>query len=105
MRVLLLLSFLSFPFTADFLAQTSGVEIFTNPYLNAGGMGILGFLLYKQIQFHNKTVSTVADSNKEGLIALAKELHGLRSDLRVDLQENRRLLTMTLGFGPKKEEQ
>jgi hypothetical protein len=83
----------------ELLAQIPGLNDLSNPWLSAGGMGILGYLLARQIKINQDSLCGIAEKHRDGLLALSKEIHDMRQDLRKDLVENRSLLSHALGLG------
>lgn len=86
------------------LGQATGTDILTNPWLNAGGMGILGFILYRYIHTSQVSLKELSIEHSKSLDAVVKELHGLREDMVDEIHESRRLLTIALGLGPAQKE-
>lgn len=78
------------------MAADVGVNILDNAWLNAGGMGILAYLLYYHIKNHHATISAITQQNKEGLLSVSEEMKGLRNDIRDDNREAHRILQKAL---------
>ena len=78
------------------IAADVGIDVLRNDWLNAGGMGILAYLLYYHIKNHHATIEAITTQNKEGLIAVSEEMKGLRNDIRDDNREAHRILQKAL---------
>ena len=72
-----------------FIAETTGVDILRNPWVQLGGMGIFGFLLWWLIA---KTIPEISKQHRDGLGAISQEVHGLRDDIKTGMHEQNKML-------------
>jgi fructose-1,6-bisphosphatase/sedoheptulose 1,7-bisphosphatase-like protein len=99
MRSLILISaFAVFPSATHIVANTVGIPGVPEGILQAGGMGILGWLLYSHIKQSHETIKEVSEKHKEGLTQVATEINGLRKDISTHMDENNRVLMTAVGL-------